>query len=269
MELRVPALRRAALLACAAFAFCACPMAARAAEGTAPLAPPPIPAPLSLAAEPTPNDNGTHLTVRWPRLPAEIEERAAEQRWAYVVYMAVDPSWRWFECGTLKADGGLVTSDAVSPFYPYRFGDGSEHFFIVSPLEVPGAAIHWLPAQKQSLDWLEGSRATLQQCESSLAALKKTIEERKTFMEETARYRPLWERKATEAGSATVLFAGYLKSADARERGLAEAVVAGRDGILDNLAHYFLLNALVGAEEEDATRSVRAGDLPDIERRCR
>jgi hypothetical protein len=276
-----------------ALAFCARPVASLAAQGSGPArtkgaaepasetaipaqgegvpAPEPvaIPAPSFLVAEPTPNDNGTRITVRWPRLPSDREEEAAKAKWRYVVYIGVDPSWRWFECGALGADEGLITGEDISPFYPYRFSDGTEHFFIVSPLEVPGIAIHWLPAEKQSLDWLEGSRAALQQCESSLAVLKKTIEERELFIEKVARYRPVWEEKAKEQANAGTVFAWYLKSADKRERDLTEAIAAGRDGILDNLARYLLLNALIGAEVENAVRAMRAADLPDIERQLR
>jgi len=293
MTLRTQALKRAAMLACVALAFCAPHAASLIAEGSGPAltegtsgpaagtpipaqgesAPAPeavaIPAPSFLIAEPTPNDNGTHVTVRWPRLPADLEKQAAKAGWSYVVYISVDPSWRWFECGMTRTDGDLVMNPNVSPFYPYRFSDDTDHYFIVSPLNVPGITVHWLAAERQSLDWLQGSQAALQQCESLLADLRKKIAERKAFLDEAARYRPRWARLVNVDDKKTEVVAGYIRSSESTERAMGEAVAAGRDGVLDALARYLMLKALLRAEAENAIQSAGSTDLGDMERRLR
>ena len=252
MTRRVPLLWRASTLACALALACA--SASRAAEEAAPPAEPGLPRPAFLVAEPTPNDNGTRVTVRWPRPDAWPEG------WRYVVYISLDPSWRWFECGAVGPREGLLTSRGIAPFYPYHFSPGDEQYFIVSPLEVDDIAAYWLPAERQVCGWVEGSRATLQESQSKLAGLRDLAGKRLAFRAVAARYRPGWEAQANRAGPGQQAAAEFLKSTAKREKDMGVAILEERDSVLDDLARYLLANAVVSAEAEAMLVSQDAED---------
>lgn len=232
---------------------------ASATEGDATVAQGLPPEPAYLIAEPTPSDDGTHVTVRWPRAETERTD------FRYVVYISRDPGWRWSVAATPGPDQGFVTSPAVSPYYPYRFSPGDEHYQIIRPLDAPGMQGHWLPAARRYVRWLTDAGAKLQECESSLAALKDQVEEQRTFLKKLSRYRPLWEQRLQRPGERRRRLAGYLESAEERQKGMAAAILSGRDAILGQIAEYALLDTLLDLESAVAAEEVRQKGLPSIE----
>jgi hypothetical protein len=228
-------------VSCLVVVLCTRPAPAQAAAaGTAPTPP------AYLIAEPAPNDNGTHVIVRWPRAEGE----PPGQR--HAVYISRDSDSRRFLCELVTAAEGSITGPAVSPFHPYHFRDDGQVYYVVSPLEVRGFLLHWLHAERRYGGWLAERRAMLQQSESSLSALKDRIEERRDLLRKLAAYRPTWERRAKEPGPRQSTFGQYLANAEKRAKEADEAVGAARDAIFDDLTGYLIVDALIRCEAQAA-----------------
>jgi len=139
-----------------------------------------LPRPQYLIAEPTPNDSGAHITLRWPRAQGEWKD------YQYVIYVSRDPHWRWFECRRIATDSGFVTDPDVAAYYPYRFSEGEEHFAIVEPagaltVQLEGETVQyrecipWLDREMQYLAWIKDAAGKLRSCESLLVEMEQQL----------------------------------------------------------------------------------------------
>ena len=158
------------------------------AEGKPVEAPPsPLPRPQYLSAEPTPNDDGTHITVRWPRV------RTEEEDFEYVLYVSLDPRWRQFECQRLRPDSGFITDRDIAGFYPYHVHTGHEHLAVVKPPER--MRIAWLHRERQFAEWVENALGCLVEEQHVLLTIRKLAKEQRSFRKRSQRYRAGWEKQ--------------------------------------------------------------------------
>ncbi|MDP6440039.1 MAG: hypothetical protein QGH74_10420 [Candidatus Brocadiia bacterium] len=152
---------------------------------------PDLPSPEYFIAEPAPNDDGTHVGLRWPR----AKDGAGE--FDYVVYISRRSEGPWLECARTSSGAASVTDSGVAGFYPYRFSEGDEHHFIVEPAAC--MSIYWLEAERRYADWVKSGGGTLLECEQFLVKIRQTVREQKKFQRERARLAPRWEAALLKA----------------------------------------------------------------------
>ena len=144
-----------------------------------------MPVPEYLVAEPAPNDNGTHVGLRWARL------EGADAEFEYVIFIRRGPGRRWFECRRVPPGSGLVTDADVAGFYPYRFREGDEHHVVLEP--AASMTIYWLAAEKRHAEWVKRADGALQDCQQRLLAVERGVAELRRLQGRLEHYRPLWQ----------------------------------------------------------------------------
>jgi len=156
-----------------------------------------LPRPQYFIAEPTPNDSGAHITLRWPRAEGERKD------YQYVIYVSRDPHWRWFECRRIAADSGFVTDPDVAAYYPYRFSEGEEHFAIVEPAGALTVqlgeetvqyreCIPWLDREMQYLAWIKDAAGKLRSCRRLLVEMEQQLARRGALENRYASWESGW-----------------------------------------------------------------------------
>jgi len=203
-----------------------------------------LPHPEYLIAEPTPNDNGTHITVRWPRA------KGAPEDFDYVLYISRDPRWRWFKCRTVSPKSGLVTDPDVAGYYPYRLYEGEEHFAIVDPtgalpLNLAGEQVQYascilgLAKEMEHRDWAKRALGNLRGCEQLLVQLERLVAKQHSLRTKYRAAVPAWKaRQLTE----------YINAAKEKQKDLAKKVSDTRRAFLEQAANFSLVLTLIETE---------------------
>jgi len=157
-------------------------------------------APDYFVADPAPNDNGTHISLRWPRVPstgAGLE---------YVIYVGRGPARQRFQCARVPSGSGFITDDGVAPYYPYRFSKGDEHIAIVDPLAH--LKYYWLEAETRYARWISQANGNLQDCEQDLLTIRRNVRKLRRQQFALDHYRPIWSAEMDGAKARYIKEAG-------------------------------------------------------------
>ena len=199
-----------------------------------------FPRPKSLMAEPTPNDDGTRITLRWPATSGELRQAKTEERlsrlpdaeierkdfgYEYVLYISRDPDWRWFECKRVYPAAGFVKDTGIAGHYPYHFSRGKEHYAILAPtsamkVRVNGELVDytevmpWLAREQRYADWLDGALGKLNNCQKLLVRIDRAVREQKGLLDRYEEAEPRWRNNLPAAKE------GYVKQFGAPESGV-------------------------------------------------
>jgi len=230
-------------------ALCLASAAALSAEPEPQLPEPALPSPEYFVAEPAPNDNGTHIGLRWPR--AETDNGDFE----YVISVARGPDRSWFECARVAPSGALVTDPEIASFYPYRFSAGPEHHFIVAPTEC--MSIYWLATERRYAGWLKMANGNLNDCEQQLIGLDRDVTELRRLRLRLKYYEPRWETQLREEKKRYIQEFGLSVSPDDMDVLQAwDGLTAARQKLLDGTSE---ANAREQLAELDGKLSALSG----------